>query len=198
MSDTTAHTETKDGPTDEQKAWAREMMGRLSVDHGDWLLLQGAKADKREAMGDAVEAVLQDALARCQMIGVPAGIQVKLVPAETMAQAHHWMQKELDPDALMRRPVPTLTEEVKVRRPVLRLCRLRVREGDVVVVTICPDAAPELGDACDRVVRGIREAMDRQGLSGLVVRLPRAAGLDDLDEDEMMAAGWTRIERTDQ
>jgi hypothetical protein len=189
---------TADGLTEEQRAWTREAMSRLGVEHGDWLVLQGAQESKREALGDAVEAVLAEVDARCQILAMPAGIEVDLVPAEAMAQKHRWMQKELDANALMKKPVPSLMEGLKVSRPILRIKRLRVREGDAVVVRSAKDAAAGLDEARGTVAGEVRDAMDRQGLSGLVVNLPPGMGLDDLEEDKMMDAGWTRIERTER
>ena len=190
--------ETADGVTEEQRAWAREAMSRLGVEHGDWLVLQGAQESKREALGDAVEAVLAEVDARCQILAMPAGIEVDLVPAEAMAQKHRWMQKELDANAMMKKPVPSLMEGLKVSRPILRIKRLRVREGDAVVVRAARDAAADLSGLRSEVVTDILEAMERQGLGGLVVDLPPGMGLDDLEEDKMMDAGWTRIERTER
>jgi hypothetical protein len=189
---------TADGVTEEQRVWTREAMSRLGVEHGDWLVLRGAQESKREALGDAVEVVLAEVDARCQILAVPAGIEVTLVPAEAMAQKHRWMQKELDPNALMRKPVPSLTEDLKVPEPILRITRLRVREGDAVVVRAPEDAVGDLRGVQAETAQGVREAMDRQGLGGLVVDLPPGMGLDDLEEDKMMDAGWTRIERTER
>ena len=189
---------TADGVTEEQRAWTREAMSRLGVEHGDWLVLQGAQESKREALGDAVEAVLAEVDARCQILAVPAGIEVDLVPAEAMAQKHRWMQKELDANAMMRKPVPSLTEDLKVQNPLLRIKRLRFREEDAMVVRAAEDAAADLSGLRSEVVTEVLEAMERQGLSGLVMDLPPGMGLDEVGEEEMMDAGWTRIERTDE
>lgn len=182
-----------EAPTDEQIAWARRQCERLGVQDGDWIVMQGATREKRDAMADTIEHVLDEQGAVCELLCVPEAVTIQCLSPEEMAQRYRWQPKGADTDALMDADPTEAGRSVQLmfQRPVLYLSRLRPQDGDVVLVQT-PDGDQERRE---RVGDGVEAALQRSGRSCLLVCAPEDSDLTELREEAMMDAGWTRIER---